>query len=146
MNVVTSDLVRSGSAYDRCLAIVEVVCGFALVHVSYRGFKHFTALGSLEGAAGLNFSAGAAMILFTVAILSVCRRSLEQFGLTLNGWKANLNIGLVWGLLFAAAAVLVIRIAAVKFRPAVPEVNLSPIGQTNQKGWLSNGPYVNART
>ena len=118
--VITSNLARSGSAYDRCVAILEVVVGFALVHVSYRAFKYFTALGGLEGAARLNFSAGATMILFTVAILSFCRRSFEQYGLTLNGWKANLNIGLVWGLSFAAAALVVIRFASIHFDPLQP--------------------------
>ncbi|HEV2972231.1 MAG TPA: CPBP family intramembrane glutamic endopeptidase [Pirellulales bacterium] len=117
---MTSDLVRSRSVFDRCIAVVEVLVAFALVHVTYRAFKHFTALGRLEGDQGLNFSAGAAMILFTVAILLVCRRSFEQYGLTLNGWKTNLNIGLFWGLLFAAAAVVVIRIAQIHFDPLHP--------------------------
>jgi uncharacterized protein len=117
---MTSDSTGSGRAYDRCIAIVEVVVAFALVHVSYRAFKHFTALGRIESDQGLNFSAGAVMILFTVAVLLICRRSFEQYGLTLNGWKTSLNIGLFWGLLFAAAAVLVIRVASIHFDPLHP--------------------------
>jgi membrane protease YdiL (CAAX protease family) len=111
---------RTGSILDRCIAVVEVVAVFALVHVSYRAFKHFTAIGRLEGDYGLNFSAGATMILFTVAILLICRRSFEQYGLTLNGWKTSLSIGLFWGLLFAVAAVLVIRVASIHFDPLHP--------------------------
>jgi hypothetical protein len=117
---MNSNLRYPGSVIDRCIAVVEVVVIFALVHVSYRTFKHFTALGRLEGDQGLNFSAGAAMILFTVAILLICRRSFEQYGLTLDGWKTNLNIGLFWGLLFTALAVLVIRIAGIHFDPLHP--------------------------
>jgi hypothetical protein len=69
------------------LAIVEVVLAFSLVHVAYRSFKHFTELGRLEGEAGLNFSPGTAMILFTVATLLVCRRDFAAYGLTLKRWR-----------------------------------------------------------
>jgi membrane protease YdiL (CAAX protease family) len=61
----------SGTLIERVAALVEVVVVFVVVHLSYRSLKHFTELGRLEGAAGLNFSAGSVMILFTVAMLSV---------------------------------------------------------------------------
>ena len=64
---------RSVSFAGRFAAIIEVLLAFSLVHLAYRSFKHFTELGRLEGVAGLNFSPGTAMILFTVAMLIVSR-------------------------------------------------------------------------
>lgn len=80
-----------------------------MVHLSYRSFKHFTELGKLEGAAGLNFSAGSVMILLPLLF----RRSFNEYGLTLNGWRYNLNIGLFWGVLTVAAAAVVVRFAPI---------------------------------
>src|SRR5262249_57944691 len=48
----------SGSLSGRVAAVCEVLLAFALVHLAYRSFKHFTELGRLEVGAGLNFSPG----------------------------------------------------------------------------------------
>jgi len=104
----------------RVAALVEVLVAFVLVHLSYRSFKNFTELGRLEVAAGLNFSAGSAMILFTLAMLLLLGRSFEAYGLTLKGWRYNLNIGLLWGLLTVAAAVAVVRLSPIRLDPHRP--------------------------
>jgi membrane protease YdiL (CAAX protease family) len=110
----------SGNPAERIIALGEVVGAFALVHLSYRSFKHSTELGRAEVAAGLNFSPGSVMVLFTVAILLLCRRSFAQYGLTREGWRYNLNIGLVWGVLYIAAAGLVIKFSGIHFDPLHP--------------------------
>jgi membrane protease YdiL (CAAX protease family) len=114
------DPTRSGNIADLLTAIIEVLIAFLLVHLSYRSLKHFTDLGRLEGAAGLNFSPGVVMILFTVAVLLLCRRSFEEYGLTLNGWRYSLNVGLLWSVLFVAVAGLVIKFASIHFDPLHP--------------------------
>ncbi len=92
----------------RTAALIEVLLAFSLVHVAYRSFKHFTELGRLEVASGLNFSPGTAMILFTVAMLLVCKRDFAEYGLTLKGWRYNLNVGLLWAVIVVAAAGLIV--------------------------------------
>lgn len=119
-SVVPGDKTRSGSVVARVAALIEVIAAFVLVHLTYRSFKHFTELGRAEGAAGLNFSTGAVMTLFTVAAIFLCGRSFEQYGLTLKEWRFSLNIGLFWELLFVVAAVLVIKIASIRFDPLHP--------------------------
>ncbi len=106
--------------WRRVGAVVEVVAALAFVHVAYRSFKHFTPLGQAEGSSGLNFSAGAAMILFTVAFLAISRRSFAEYGLTVTGWRRGLNIGLLWGLLVVIIAGVVIKLAQVHFDPLHP--------------------------
>jgi membrane protease YdiL (CAAX protease family) len=114
------DKSASGNLAGRIFALIEVLAAFALVHLSYRSFKHFTELGRAEGATGLNFSPGSVMILFTVAMLLLCRRYFAQYALTLKGWRYNLNIGLVWEILFIAVAVLVIKFSGFHFDPLRP--------------------------
>jgi membrane protease YdiL (CAAX protease family) len=105
---------------ERAAAIMEVVLAFSLVHLAYRSFKHFTELGKLEVAAGLNFSPGTAMIFFTVAVLLMSRRSFEEYGLTVKGWRYNLNVGLLWAALIVLAAGVVIQIGIIRFDPLHP--------------------------
>ena len=109
-----------GSVAGRAAALIEVVLAFALVHLGYRSFKHFTELGRQEVAAGLNFSPGAGMILFTVAVLLVSRRSFRDYGLTLRGWRYNLNLGLFWGVGIVLAAGVVVQLGLVHFDPLHP--------------------------
>jgi membrane protease YdiL (CAAX protease family) len=111
---------QAGSFLGRLTAILEVLLAFSLVHLAYRSFKHFTKLGRLEEAAGLNFSPGTAMILFTVGMLLVSRRSFERYGLSLKGWKYNLNIGLLWAVLIVLAAGVVVESGLVQFDPLHP--------------------------
>jgi len=111
---------RSSSVVGRVAAIIEVLLAFSLVHATYRSFKNFTELGRLEVTAGFNFSPGTVMILFTVVILLICRRNFEEYGLTLNGWRYNLNVGLFWGVLIVLAAGVVIHFRLVHFDPLHP--------------------------
>ncbi len=106
-----------GKLPDRVTALVEVLLAFSLVHLTFRSFKHFTELGRLEVASGLNFSPGTTMILFTVAMLLVCRRDFAAYGLTLQGWRSSLNVGLLW-----AVIVVVVGGAAV-----LSPVHLDPL-------------------
>jgi membrane protease YdiL (CAAX protease family) len=92
----------------RVAALCEVLLAFAFVHLAYRSFKHFTELGRIEVAAGLNFSAGTTMTLFTVAVLLLCKRSFPEYGLTLKGWRYHLNLGLLWALIVVAAGAVVV--------------------------------------
>jgi uncharacterized protein len=108
------------AVWRRIGALIEVITALALVHLAYRSFKHFTELGRAEAMAGLNFSPGAMMVLFTVASVALCRRSFDDYGLTVKGWRANVNIGLLWGLLFVVVAGLVIKFAGVHFDPLHP--------------------------
>jgi hypothetical protein len=114
------DSAHLASAIDRVAAIMEVVLAFSLVHLTYRSFKHFTVLGRQEGAAGLNFSPGVVMILFTVALLLIARRNFEEYGLTLKGWRYCLNVGVLWGVLIVLTAGTVIKLGLVHFDPLHP--------------------------
>lgn len=110
----------SASLLKRTAALAEVVLAFVIVHVCYRSFKRFTDLGHLEASAGLNFSTGGTMILFTVAVLLVCRRSFADYGLTTKGWRYSLNLGLFWGVLIIAASAAIIRFTPLRFDPITP--------------------------
>jgi uncharacterized protein len=103
---------QPGYLVERVAALVEVLIVFVVAHLSYRSFKHFTDLGRLEGAAGLNFSPGSVMILFTIAMLLLFRRNFKDYGLTLEGWRYNLNVCLLWGVLTVLAAAVVMRSAS----------------------------------
>jgi membrane protease YdiL (CAAX protease family) len=98
---------------------------FAFVHISFRAVKYFTDLGRLDAAAGLNFTPGMVMILFTMGVLLLCRRSFPQYGLTLTRWRESLRLGLLWGLLLIGGAGLLalfrIRHQAGGPPPRVPE-------------------------
>jgi membrane protease YdiL (CAAX protease family) len=104
----------------RLTALIEVLLAFSLVHFVYRSFKHFTDLGRLEVAAGLNFSTGTTMILFTVAVLLLCRRSFTEYGLTLTNGRYNLDVGLLWTLILAVAAGLVFTLTPIRLDPLHP--------------------------
>jgi membrane protease YdiL (CAAX protease family) len=94
------------------LTIVEVITAFAFVHLSFRAIKQFTDLGRFDVASRLNFTPGLVMILFTVGVLLVCRRSLTAYGLTLARASDGLRLGLLWGLLLigGAAVLMLLRI------------------------------------
>jgi membrane protease YdiL (CAAX protease family) len=111
---------RSASLAGRVAAIVEVVLAFSLVHLAYRSIKHFTELGRLEGEAGLNFSPGTAMVLFTVAMLLLCRRDFTEYRLTLKRWGYDLNVGLVWAGVVLATAGFVLVVSPVRVDPLHP--------------------------
>jgi uncharacterized protein len=110
----------SSNLLGRIAAIIEVLLVFSLVHVAYRSFKHFTELGRLEGVSGLNFSPGTTMFVFSVIAVLVHRKSFEEYGLTLKGWRYNLNVGLIWGVLITLAAAVVIHLHLVHFDPLHP--------------------------
>jgi membrane protease YdiL (CAAX protease family) len=63
-------------------------------------------LGRLEGEAHLNFSPGMVMILFTVCMLFLCRRSFAAYGLTTMRWQEGLKVGLLWGVVLVAGGAL----------------------------------------
>jgi len=109
----------------RAAAIIEVLLAFAFVHVTYRSLKQFTALGRWEGSAGLNFTPGLVMILFTVSVLSLCRRSFEVYGLTLRRSRYNLNVGLLWSVLMVSLAGLGLVLTHVHFDPAHPHNDMA---------------------
>ncbi len=71
------------TAPGRVAAILEVMFVFAAVHVVFRAIKHFTAWGRLEQTLNVNFMPGMVMILSTLAVLLLCRRSFAAYGLSL---------------------------------------------------------------
>jgi hypothetical protein len=111
---------RSGTLGGRAAALVEVVLAFCLVHLAYRSFKHFTRLGRLEVASGVNFSPGTTMILFTVVVLLLRGRDFGDYGLTRKGWRYNLNVGLLGAGVVGGAVVLVLAVAPVRLDPLHP--------------------------
>ena len=108
------------SLRSRAWAVAEVLLVFVIVHVSYRSFKHFTALGQLEGAYRVSFSTGATMILFTLALVGIRRRRFADYGLTLKNWQYNLKVGLLWALLEAMAGGLAVAFAPFRVDPLHP--------------------------
>ena len=108
----------------RALAVLEVTLAFLLVHVGYRSFKRFTELGRAEAEAGLNFSPGLAMIVFTVAAVLVRARTFEEYGLTWKGWRFSLNLGLLWSAAFIVMAGVLDRFAGMLVG-AVPEPEIT---------------------
>jgi membrane protease YdiL (CAAX protease family) len=116
----TKDSSPSGTLAERFAAVIEVIVAFVFVHLLYRSFKHFTDVGRQEVAAGLNFSTGSVMILFTLVVLLLFRRDFKQYGLTLTGWRYNINVGLFWGVLTVVAAAVVVKCAPFRFDPHRP--------------------------
>jgi hypothetical protein len=108
---------------NRIAAIIEVLVAFVFVHVTYRSSKHFTALGRWEGESGLNFLPGLVMILFTVSVLLLCGRNFTAYGLTLNRWRQNLNIGLFWSCTLVGLAGLGLLLTRIHFDPSHPHNN-----------------------
>src|SRR5438105_3828656 len=109
---------------SRALAVLEVILAFVLVHIAYRSFKRFTDLGLAEAEAGLNFSPGMAMIVFTIAAVLVRRQTFEEYGLTLKGWCFSVNLGLLWSAAFIVMAGVFDRIAGMLVG-AVPEPEIA---------------------
>src|SRR5215471_17186824 len=104
----------------KAAAIIEVLLAFALVHVAFRAIRHFTELGRLEAAARLNFTPGIVMILFSVTVLALSRRNFAAYGITLEHWRENLKVGMLWGLLLVAGAG-VLHVLGVRHLPgAIP--------------------------
>jgi membrane protease YdiL (CAAX protease family) len=79
-------------SWSKPAAVVEVVLVFALLHVSYRAIKHFTAWGQFEGTLGLNLTPGLAMIAFTFGAVWLHRRPFRSYGLTLADWQRHLSL------------------------------------------------------
>jgi uncharacterized protein len=104
----------------RAAAIVEVFAVFALVHVCYRGIKHFTVIGQWEGAAGTNFTPGIMMVVFTAAVLWLCRRDFQAYGLTFERWQDNLSLGLTCTLVTVACAALGLAVSGFKLDSSRP--------------------------
>ena len=102
--------------WAKASALLEVLLAFILVHVAFRAIKHFTALGHAEAEAGLNFTPGVVMILFTLGVLVLRRRRFATYGITLEQFGQNLKLGLFWGLLLVAGAGL-LRLAGVRHVP-----------------------------
>lgn len=109
--------VSSGS---RACALAEVLLIFVSVHVAYRSFKHFTALGQLEGAQRVNFSTGITMIVVALAMIALRRRSFAEYGLNCKNWQYNLKVSLLWVSLEVLGGVLVIVFAPFPFDPLHP--------------------------
>jgi membrane protease YdiL (CAAX protease family) len=133
----------------RPACLLEVVLAFVVVHVGFRAVKHFTAIGQLDVGAGLNFTPGTVMILFTLGVLLLCGRSFAAYGLTLAGWGENVKLGLVWGLLLVAGAAL-LRLLGVRHLPgATPPTMvegviyaLAVVVAFVSFGWLLSRPMV----
>lgn len=105
----------TSSARNRIAAVVEVVLAFACVHVAFRALKHFVDFGEFQ-----NLVPGLVMTLFTVAVLLLCGRSFERYGLTWKRWRANITIGLFWSLALAGLAGLGLVLTRVHFDPSHP--------------------------
>jgi uncharacterized protein len=90
---------------NRIAIVVEVILALVVAHVSFRIFKHFTALGRWETVEGLNFSAGCVLIFVAVGMLLLCRSDFAASGLTLRNWRLNLSAGLCCGILLVVAVV-----------------------------------------
>jgi len=103
------------SRTQRAVALLEVLLAFALVHVAWRSFKHFTWLGRLEASAHQNYSAGLTMILFTVLAVKLRGWTLSDFGMNLRDWRYNLNLGILWGILAPVSLLIVVWFSG--FRP-----------------------------
>lgn len=81
---------------------------FAFVHLSFRALKQLTPVGRWEWDAGTNFTPGGVMILFTVCVLVLCRRSFATYGLKLSRWVEGMRVGLFWGVLLVGGAALLL--------------------------------------
>ena len=120
----TNDLRGATSRLARVGAVLEVLLAFVFVHVAFRAFKHFTTLGQLEGAAHLNFTPGALMILFTICTLLLFRRSFALYGLNPVNKSEDFKTGLAWGLLLVTGAGL-LMLLGVRHQPGLRPPTLS---------------------
>jgi membrane protease YdiL (CAAX protease family) len=105
MNEQTAVVEKESGAADprvRFTAVMEVVLVFAVTHVAIKAFKQFTALGSWERAARLNFSPGLFFGAVAIAVLLVTRRDLKAYGLGLRRHRPRLG----WGVRVVVALML----------------------------------------
>jgi uncharacterized protein len=117
--------VPSHSSLDRFAAITEVALAFALVHVAYRAVKYFTVLGQWD--AQTNFIPGLMMVVFTVAVLLLCRRSFAAYGLSTKRWSYHLNLGLACSLLLLAVEAIALAITRVPIDASKPPDPHAPL-------------------
>lgn len=116
--------------WDRALAIAEVVGAFALTHVAYRAIKQFTVIGDWDASRHTNFTPGAVMIAFMLAVLWVCRRNFESYGLGFRDWQYCLALGLAGSvvmLLIEGVGLFATHIQFDATKPPDPRAPLSPL-------------------
>jgi membrane protease YdiL (CAAX protease family) len=102
------------------VALAEVTAVFAVTHVLYRAIKRFTLVGEWEGAAGTNFIPGAVMVAVTVGMLLFGRRQVEQYGLGLQRWPRDLNLGLACGTVVIACGAVALGVTGFRYDPSRP--------------------------
>jgi membrane protease YdiL (CAAX protease family) len=111
-------IVPSQSGFARCSAILEVTFGFALVHVAYRFLKYCTVLGEWDSQT--NFIPGLVMTAFTISVLLLCRRSFAAYGVGVERWSYQLNLGLACSLVLLLVVALGLVITRFQFDASKP--------------------------
>jgi membrane protease YdiL (CAAX protease family) len=116
------------SSSSRGVAVAEVALAFALAHVAFRSFRHFTVLGRAETGAGVNLSPGAALVLVALAFLLAGRRALPRSGLTARPFAPSVHAALLCLLALALCGAIALACGAPFERPPVsPEGTLGPV-------------------
>jgi CAAX protease family protein len=110
---------------DRFAAITEVVLAFGLVHVTYRALKQFTVFGQWDSQT--NFIPGLTMVVFTFAVLLLCRRSFAAYGLSTKRWSYQLNVGLACSVLLLAIEATGLAVTRVHFDASKPPDPHAPL-------------------
>lgn len=89
------------NARAKLFALAEVSVAFALMHLAFRAFKRFTALGQLEYRHDVNLSPGATLILVAVGMILLRRKRLSDFGITFRSFDHGVSAGLLCFLIYA---------------------------------------------
>jgi membrane protease YdiL (CAAX protease family) len=99
---------RDETLGGRLLAVGEVALAFALMHVAFRAFKRFTALGRLEYEHEVNFAPGAAMLIVAGAFMLARRSRPAEYGITARPLRPGLNAGLAALAVYAAVGAVAV--------------------------------------
>jgi CAAX protease family protein len=109
-------------------ATIEVVLAFAVMHVAFRAFKRFTALGQMENDSGLNFSPGVAMLVVAVSLIVMRRRGFAAYGATPRPFFRSINAAFLCLLMLGTLGAIVLACGAPFERPpASPAGALGPM-------------------
>ncbi len=98
--------VSSSPAGARLAATAEVALAFAVVHLGFRAFKKFTAVGQAEFALDLNLSPGIVMICVALAAIGLRRGRLADSGIALHSFEKHANVAFVAALAWSVVAAL----------------------------------------
>jgi len=121
------DGVSLGAMTKRIAAIIEVLFAFAIRSCHVPGAESISRRsGDGKGRRGVNFTPGVGDdSVHGGCVVSSGGRDFEAYGLTLRGWRGNMNIGLFWAVLMIALAGVGLAVTRIHFDASHPHNDMT---------------------